>query len=103
GYEIALAPVFPRTKRIAGPLTAAVALAVNTDEPPALQGPLVPRTEVDAQADDWVPHLAWVAGGEASYALTMSELADVQVWIAGRTTDTVTLRWQIWRRATGWT
>jgi hypothetical protein len=107
-YEVSVVLVASRRKYVAGPLTGALGLGVGpVDAVPSAQpaAPEVPRTEVDVTRDDWVPHIAWVAGGRASYALTIrrSDLAPLAVWIAGRTDAKVSLRWQTWHRETGWT
>ena len=71
--------------------------------------PIVPLVRVDTTADDWAPQIAFVSGGQCSYALAFQvgspELAAFtpQVWIAGEPEATVTLDWEAWSSATGWT
>jgi hypothetical protein len=112
-YEFALAPIVPVHPAIEGPRVGAIGIAVAPSTAPAavepdLSDPDVSPVTVDAARGDWAPHLAWVSGHRAAYALTLPEPAagghpTAPVAIAGVPGEPVELRWETWSRSAGWT
>jgi hypothetical protein len=101
-YEIALLPIEPRTR--ASPSLPVVAGGLHLHmrgtmgpagqpAPPAVW--VSPRLE-SGDGPDWVPRLAFVAGGVATQSISISSAGDrkVSVWIAGHPAVAVRLLWQ---------
>jgi hypothetical protein len=103
-YEIALLPIEPRTRAspslpvVAGGPHLHMRATIGSAGQPAPTPPAVwvsPRLE-SGDGLDWVPCLAFVAGGVATQSISISSAGDrkVFVWIAGRPAVAVRLVWQ---------
>ena len=114
-YEMALAPVIPSELYIEPPL---VGMLGNQAFPDMAQryaqfsgaslGPKVPYRLVDIGNPQWSPEICWIYQSECAYSLSFdvesSEFDDFtpSLWLAGDTTDTVELVWEIWDTVDGW-
>jgi len=117
-YEVSLAPVIPRTPAVPAPRVGSLGLGVRATlaaraglpDPAtlALHLPLVRRRAPDLRMPHWVPALCLVDGGaclrSASFALGSDALAAFapHAWVAGAPGAAVSLRWQVWSAADGW-
>ncbi len=115
-YEMALAPVVPSELGVGSPLVGAfgsqvfgtmdgrtAAFTGTTAHPP------VTAHEVDTQVEGWPPSICAVSGGVCLQSVALevgsTELSNFDppsVWLAGDTSATVTLRWEVWDQTQGW-
>jgi hypothetical protein len=108
-YEVALVPVVPRRRAVAGPRVAAIsaevragdASAIARVDPPALAPPELDR-------EDWAPRIAFATPGGPAQVMSLragdpdlNELK-LRVLIAGAAGAPVTLSWDVWDPAAGW-
>lgn len=114
-YELALAPILPRTRRVPAPRVGATGLGVRSDaDPLAPAGPVVVRgpaagpVRVDDRRPDWAPEACFVdeegCALTVAFAVGSAELAafEPHVRVAGSPGAPVTLRWETWSPAGGW-
>lgn len=114
-YEMALAPVVPSERTVDAGRVAAVGHEVRAtmDARQAPFGgiveiPPVLASKIDIKCGDWAPRMCFLRDGVCEQSLVFevgsNALNDFQptVWIAGKTDETVELRWEIWDRTEGW-
>lgn len=112
-YEITLAPVLPALKALSAPLAGSfgVAVAATAERQTAgLDGraPEVPLMTPAIGREDWAPAIAFVHRGRCAYSLAFAlgspQLAafEPRVWLAGKPSEAVALRWERWDAQAGW-
>jgi hypothetical protein len=115
-YEIALAPVIPRSRAVGSPLVGATGVQVHPHlaaSTPTFEGvvqtPVLRPVQVNTQVAQWVPQICFVHQGVCAQALSFqmgsAALAAFvpSVWVAGEVGTQVSLRWELWDSQTGWT
>ena len=114
-YEMAVAPVVPKTPARGSPLVGSVTSEVHeamrvidggltglTYAPPAVP------VAIDAELEAWAPHICFVHEGTCAYTLAFALGSDAlaafqpAVVIVGDPGSDVTLQWDEWRADTGW-
>ncbi len=114
-YQFTLAPVVPATPAVKPGRVAAVGSEVRAtmearhasfsgdpETPPVLVG------EVDINNPHWAPKICFLQDGTCRQSVIMElgsgELAAFQpkVWIAGDSSATVSLNWEVWDSGSGW-
>ena len=114
-YEMALAPVIPAQPYVEPPLVGMLgnqAFSSMAQRHAAfsgdVQGPQVPYHRVDIDNPAWAAAICWVYQSTCTHTLSFdvdsAEFAAFtpQIWVAGDTSDSVDLVWEIWNTTDGW-
>lgn len=109
-YEMALTPIMPSERRSPPLLVGSIGQETRSGMASRFapfggtaSAPPAQPMDVDIDNPQWIPAVCWVNEGECqrSLAVESGTAFTPAVWVAGDTTDTVELVWQVWTKD-GW-
>ncbi|MDH5479867.1 MAG: DUF4255 domain-containing protein [Nitrosomonas sp.] len=114
-YEMALVPIIPSKLRSTSSLVGTLGSQVRATQAAryasfsgVLQGPPVTDSTIDINNPHWVPAICWIYQNECAYSLNFkidsTEFSTFipQIWLAGDSSESVDLVWEIWDSKDGW-
>ncbi len=114
-YEVAIGPIVPSVRSTGSPMVGGIGSQLyprmDARQAPFTGSVVIPpilATTVPIEMEDWAPVICFLVNSNCAQSLNFEAGSDEvnaftpNVWIAGDTTETVTLRWDIWDRQNGW-
>ena len=105
-YEIALGPIVPSELGIGSPLVGAIGAETHATMEAryapfsgTAMPPPVTATTVETRLESWAPRICFVHANACAQSLALalgSVPASLAVWVAGETSTSVSLRWEVW-------